>query len=126
MTKVQYQKALAKLEREADEKGCCILPAKPLFDPDDAPRAQQLVHLALELIRGDRVLHGNLNLGCKHALADGDAVEPRQNAEHLLLHVQILHFLPPMVADSAAFSTISTLPRRRPISSTSGSSRRWV
>lgn len=37
MTKVQYQKALAKLEREADEKGCCILPAKPLFDPDDRP-----------------------------------------------------------------------------------------
>ena len=39
MTRAQYQKALAKLEREADMHGCCILPAKPLFDPDDAPRA---------------------------------------------------------------------------------------
>ena len=30
---------IKKLEREADMHGCCILPAKPLFDPDDAPRA---------------------------------------------------------------------------------------
>ena len=35
MTKAQYQRELEKLEREADLKGCCILPAKPLFDPDD-------------------------------------------------------------------------------------------
>lgn len=35
MTKAQYQRELEKLEREADLKGCCILPSKPLFDPDD-------------------------------------------------------------------------------------------
>lgn len=37
MTRAQYQKELEKLEREADMHGCCILPAKPLFDPDDRP-----------------------------------------------------------------------------------------
>lgn len=41
MTKVQYQKALAKLEREADEKGCCVLPSRPLFDPDDVQSPAQ-------------------------------------------------------------------------------------
>lgn len=44
MTKAQYQKALEKLEREADEKGCCILPAKPLFDPDDGPARRSTNH----------------------------------------------------------------------------------
>ncbi|MBQ8113679.1 MAG: hypothetical protein IJ146_10805 [Kiritimatiellae bacterium] len=39
MTRAQYQRELEKLEREADEKGCCVLPSRPLFDPDDAPRA---------------------------------------------------------------------------------------
>ena len=35
MTKAQYQRELEKLEHEADMHGCCILPAKPLCDPDD-------------------------------------------------------------------------------------------
>ena len=35
------ERALAKLEREADEKGCCVLPSRPLFDPDDVQSPAQ-------------------------------------------------------------------------------------
>ena len=41
MTKEQYQKAREELEREADEKGCCVIPAEPLIDPDDAGSSVQ-------------------------------------------------------------------------------------
>ena len=39
MTKAEYQKKLAELEREADRCGCCVIPAEPLIDPDDATAA---------------------------------------------------------------------------------------
>ena len=59
----------------------------------------------------------------EHALAHGDAVQPRQDDEHLPLHVGVFHFLPPMVADSAAFSMMSILPWTAPSSRMNGSSR---
>lgn len=33
MTRKQYEKRLAELEAEADRRGCCIVPAKPLREP---------------------------------------------------------------------------------------------
>lgn len=33
MTRAQYQRELEKLEREADKRGCCVVPAKPLKEP---------------------------------------------------------------------------------------------
>ena len=40
MTKAEYQKRLEELEREADRRGCCVIPAEPLIDPDDAKAAR--------------------------------------------------------------------------------------
>ena len=33
MTRAQYEKRLAELEAEADRRGCCVIPAKPLREP---------------------------------------------------------------------------------------------
>ncbi len=43
MTKAEYQKKLAELEREADRCGCCVIPAEPLIDPDDAMPSRKAV-----------------------------------------------------------------------------------
>ena len=40
MTKAEYQKRLEELEREADRRGCCVIPAEPLIDPDDVKAAR--------------------------------------------------------------------------------------
>ena len=39
MTRAQYQKELEKLEREADKRGCCVIPAKPLREPKEASKS---------------------------------------------------------------------------------------
>lgn len=39
MTKTEYQRRLEELEAQADAAGCCVVPATPLFDPDDAEAA---------------------------------------------------------------------------------------
>ena len=33
MAKAQYEKRLAELEAEADKRGCCVIPARPLREP---------------------------------------------------------------------------------------------
>jgi hypothetical protein len=33
MTRAEYHKRLEELEREADRRGCCVIPAKPLTPP---------------------------------------------------------------------------------------------
>lgn len=33
MTRAQYEKELEKLEREADKRGCCVVPSRPLREP---------------------------------------------------------------------------------------------
>ena len=33
MTKKQYEKRLAELEAEADKRGCCVIPTRPLREP---------------------------------------------------------------------------------------------
>ena len=33
----EYQKRLAELEAEADRRGCCVIPATPIPDPDGIP-----------------------------------------------------------------------------------------
>lgn len=38
MTRAQYEKALEKLEREADKRGCCVIPSKPLREPPATKR----------------------------------------------------------------------------------------
>jgi hypothetical protein len=37
MTQAQYQRELEKLEREADKRGCCVIPARPLREPKAKP-----------------------------------------------------------------------------------------
>ncbi len=39
MTRAQYEKRLAELEAEADRRGCCVIPAKPLREPRREGRA---------------------------------------------------------------------------------------
>ena len=34
MTKAKFQKKLEELEREADRRGCCVIPAQPIPPPD--------------------------------------------------------------------------------------------
>ena len=36
MTKRQYEKRLAELEAEADKRGCCVIPSRPLREPRDS------------------------------------------------------------------------------------------
>lgn len=38
MTKAQYERRLAELEAEADRRGCCVIPAKPLDPPAETPQ----------------------------------------------------------------------------------------
>ena len=38
MTKKQYEKRLAELEAEADKRGCCVIPARPLREPKAAKK----------------------------------------------------------------------------------------
>ena len=33
MTRAQFEKRLEELEREADRRGCCVIPARPLREP---------------------------------------------------------------------------------------------
>jgi hypothetical protein len=46
MTRAQYQKELEKLEREADKRGCCVIPARPLREPSkhQAPATKSRKH----------------------------------------------------------------------------------
>lgn len=42
MTKKQFEKRLAELEAEADRRGCCVIPARPLREPAaNAPRKRK-------------------------------------------------------------------------------------
>ena len=34
MTQAEYDKRIAELEAEADRRGCCIIPARPIPPPD--------------------------------------------------------------------------------------------
>ena len=38
MTKKQYEKRLAELEAEADKRGCCVIPTRPLREPKAAKK----------------------------------------------------------------------------------------
>ena len=40
MTRAECQKRLEEIEREADRRGCCIIPAEPIPDPAEAPDAE--------------------------------------------------------------------------------------
>lgn len=35
MTQDEYEKRLAELEAEADQRGCCVIPAHPIPPPDE-------------------------------------------------------------------------------------------
>lgn len=41
MTQEEHDRRLAELEAEADRRGCCVIPAKPIPPPDGKPESPE-------------------------------------------------------------------------------------